>query len=885
MKQYDHYATSAVIYSIDGQRADIRIGSSSTLLHHIEIIGDPTLLTVGEEAPIRWTERAGSFSPVPQVMASGNSAGEVLLNQYPDDLVLENTDHGLTIKDHSIQKSHLAFDLGNIVVGGGGIEQPGQDTVSAHHILSVTHSDSVAGAVLQGDLIIGNATPKWDRLSWSKPTAGSINFLGGYNADNNPSWQTASYNPGASAKILQSDTAGALNLDHLNIGTATGTISGELHVSGKVGIGCFTPTAKTDILSTTEQLRLDYDDTHYASFTVGSGGNLTIAPTGDFVFDPTGDDILPNLNYDLNIGSLQKKYLTLFAAELWVETLVAQNTIATIGGRILVGPTTVLTSDLAPADTTIYVKHNEMAAGVPDHSWGDIVYLEADGKVEFIRILNGPFGSGPYSYTVTRDLDGTGANQWYAGDAVFNTGDVYDGVGDGFIDIYSYRGVKSATQYGPTVVGNVRNSGDPTHFNDWTEHWAIGNLNGIYGYGSTAYGVAVGKYSDTTSYLTADATNGIRIMRGAVQLGQWDIYGNILIGQSVASQNNIYITSGIISIRNNTTERIGLTAAGILTIKDSGGNAVFTFDASLGAEFTKPLTLATTGGIYQGTGTFASPTTGMKLWNDGGYGRLAGYNTGVLQAYIGTDGKLYAGAGATYLDADGLTIGVGINNPNKIKFNASAPVYTPAYIYTYLSGATPNRGAITTIEVNKESAGSIDSIVYLVADTNYLAVTSTFIYTAAGSDLCVGRALYVGSILYSPNDNDIWLDNDIRAAGGIIAGSISIDPAVGTINTDHVDTLTGNLADAYAGAFGSQPGYTGAYTVTRHNYINLVNPSLAGSAVLTDACIFRFNAAAGTHKAVDSGGTKTTPGAVNAWLKVNINGVVFYLPAYTSKTS
>lgn len=50
--------------------------------------------------------------------------------------------------------------------------------------------------------------------------------------------------------------------------------------SGNVGIGDQTPDAKLNVLSTTEQLRLDYDDSNYTSFTVGSGGDLTIAPTG-----------------------------------------------------------------------------------------------------------------------------------------------------------------------------------------------------------------------------------------------------------------------------------------------------------------------------------------------------------------------------------------------------------------------------------------------------------------------------------------------------------------------------------------------------------------------------------------------------------------------------
>jgi hypothetical protein len=46
--------------------------------------------------------------------------------------------------------------------------------------------------------------------------------------------------------------------------------------------------------------------------------------------------------------------------------------------------------------------------------------------------------------------------------------------------------------------------------------------------------------------------------------------------------------------------------------------------------------------------------------------------------------------------------------------------------------------------------------------------------------------------------------------------------------------------------------------------------------------VFRFDAAAGTHKAIAAGSTKVTPGTVDAWLKVNINGTLYYVPAYTS---
>lgn len=81
------------------------------------------------------------------------------------------------------------------------------------------------------------------------------------------------------------------------------------------------------------------------------------------------------------------------------------------------------------------------------------------------------------------------------------------------------------------------------------------------------------------------------------------------------------------------------------------------------------------------------------------------------------------------------------------------------------------------------------------------------------------------------------------------------------------------------------PALDGAFTVTRLNYWKVATPVLTGSAVVTDACVFDFDAAAGTHKAVAAATTKTTPGGVDAWLKINIAGVLYYIPAYTSKTA
>lgn len=481
---------------------------------------------------------------------------------------------------------------------------------------------------------------------------------------------TASSNPGAAASLLKTTSAGKLYLINL----LTDTINDR------------------------------------------SGGSLTVAPTGDLLFNPGGKDMLPVTAYDLNIGSLSKKYLTLHAAELWVETLVAQNTIATIGGRVLVGPTTLLEADAASGATSIQVRHNEMAVG-------DTAYMEADGKVEFMAITSGPTGGGPYTYGVTRNLDGSGANDWYAGDAVFNTGQA----GDGFIDLYSINGVKSALEAGPTIVGNVRGSAT---YNDWTEHWAIGNLNGLYGYASDTYGVALGKYT-ANSWLSADATNGIRMV-------------------------------------NKGTVRFQVAADGMTTINDSGGSAVFTFDASAGAEFTKPLTLGSGGGIYQGTGSFTSPTTGLKIWNDGGIGRIAGYNAGTLQWGATTSGYLTAGAGAVRLSANGVLLSAYTSIPSPPTLHAyQLGTYNDLYAGLWFqkdeTGGQEKVGPVLYATQDFPSGGPYEAQLSLDADPAdglLLAHNSNFIRFYAGK---------------------IDADNHIRSDGGLVAGDTSLTPSAGQV--------------------------------------------------------------------------------------------------------
>ena len=116
-----------------------------------------------------------------------------------------------------------------------------------------------------------------------------------------------------------------------------------------------------------------------------------------------------------------------------------------------------------------------------------------------------------------------------------------------------------------------------------------------------------------------------------------------------------------------------------------------------------------------------------------------------------------------------------------------------------------------------------------------------------------------------------------------VVKAISDSAAAAAFQAAGLPTLTGDIADGYAGGIRLLSTYNASHTVTRHNYIQLDSPSVV-SATVTDACVFRFGAAAGTHKAVDSGSAHPDIDTTDAWIKVNINGTIHYIPAYTDKS-
>ena len=119
------------------------------------------------------------------------------------------------------------------------------------------------------------------------------------------------------------------------------------------------------------QLRVGSSESMFFDLKVDTSGNLLVDTIGNIQLLPeVGDDtpgqVLPKQTLLTDLGDFNRMFRSLFVGEIYAETLVAQDVLATIGGRISVAPTTMyetfLGSDPVLHDT-IEVRHNIFEKG------------------------------------------------------------------------------------------------------------------------------------------------------------------------------------------------------------------------------------------------------------------------------------------------------------------------------------------------------------------------------------------------------------------------------------------------------------------------------------------------------------------------------------------
>lgn len=98
------------------------------------------------------------------------------------------------------------------------------------------------------------------------------------------------------------------------------------------------------------------------------------------------------------------------------------------------------------------------------------------------------------------------------------------------------------------------------------------------------------------------------------------------------------------------------SSTGNLALGINGG--AVKFDGNGNSYFAGVMTIDTAGEIRQGTGTLGSNFTGLRIWQETGIGRIAGYSSAAVtpQWQAGSNGKLYVGGGNVELDATGITV-------------------------------------------------------------------------------------------------------------------------------------------------------------------------------------------------------------------------------------
>jgi hypothetical protein len=132
---------------------------------------------------------------------------------------------------------------------------------------------------------------------------------------------------------------------------------------------------------------------------------------------------------------------------------------------------------------------------------------------------------------------------------------------------------------------------------------------------------------------------------------------------------------------------------------------------------------------------------------------------------------------------------------------------------------------------------------------------------------------------------------DLLDVAGGTGGKLAVATVDGTGTVTAVTVSAGgtgyDATAAHATTGGAGSGCTidistlTARTIAGHNYFDLLTPAVSKGAAVTNAFFLRFDANAGTHKAIDAASGLATSG----WAKVNINGTAGYIPVMASTSA
>jgi hypothetical protein len=333
---------------------------------------------------------------------------------------------------------------------------------------------------------------------------------------------------------------------------------------------------------------------------------FTSTSTVSFQGDTTARHILPEATDTYDLGSSTKLWRKGWLSEL-DTILFSQNTQVLLGGWFVVSKGEgSLPADLSAADTTCDFGQVMTA--------GDFVELRSSLAVEYIQV--GSLVSGT-TYNVTRNLDGSGANDWPAGMAYRINGQS----GNGRIELNAFTS--------PRI--SILSQG--AAYNVQTEQGRFGDLNGNWGYSAETYGIALGQYASGVGNLTYDQTNGLRLRTYSTTVMQFNSDNADIIGRL-----RMPGTSSAIAIGN--PPPTGSAAGTGLWIDRTGLY-------SLAGGVYQVKIDATTGKLYAGNGNVLADSNGLSILTGDGPGNAIAWYPSFAVSPVASIGSALAGSSYT----------------------------------------------------------------------------------------------------------------------------------------------------------------------------------------------------------------------------------------------
>jgi hypothetical protein len=552
--------------------------------------------------------------------------------------------------------------------------------------------------------------------------------------------------------------------DAITFNAATASVPNGLNIgsnlvmidngNSKVGIGTRNPAGKLEILSTTEQLRLSYDGTNNAKFSVSSAGHLTISPSATSI--TASADLFVSGSTSLGISASDHTIVSgQLTASVGMSSSVGRfrtlqvssstDGIATMAGGNISGVGTLTANKLAGTLQTA-AQGNITSVGTLTalNVSGD---LTVDSNVLKVNSSTNKVAINKNSANKALEIFDNSAAQLrllgFAGDGVSSVDEYADlqatSQGHLLLSASSGRvGIGTVTPNASLAVsGNLRItvSSDPIQFN----------------------GVAAGT-TTTGSYLALDSSNNLiltssggfkNIFVSASILTYTNPGDNRLVtsvdASSVNGEANLTFNGSVLSVTGQVTASVGISSSYIKASELTASTATIgelVGTSILGTTLTDG-SATITGGNISGVGTVT--TTNVSATN------LGGTLTTAAQTNVTSLGTLSGLTIAGDLQVDTNVLKVN-STTNKVAINKNTPnkaleIFDNTAAQLRLLGSAGN--GISTVDEYTDLQCTTEG--YLILSASGGRVTTT-------SNLGIGVTNPLGSLHVSASNNTLVLE-------------------------------------------------------------------------------------------------------------------------------